>query len=321
MTDPKIANFDLIQTPYKKVGPHEIRTDILIPKAAPTGPRPIILRYHGGGLVMGDSLFMPFFPHWLSDLATKHNAIIVSPNYRLLPQATSPEIYADIEDFWTWLHSSEFRTILSSHSVPTEADLTRILTVGDSAGGLLSIYTALSHPRLIRAAMASYPMIEPGAFSSPRVNPPFAHSTPESVYEEYMATADSETGGVKSSWCVPESMTFMLAAAEYGHLSGLYERGTEGVDRGTLYPFVKLDSEGVEFPKGGIAVIHGRQDSVVPVGDVEGFVEKAKGLGLEGPGVTLTVRDGEHGFDGDLRFDEEEWMREAFRGVVGAWLE
>ncbi|CAI7635525.1 unnamed protein product [Penicillium pancosmium] len=300
MTDPKIANFDLIQTPYKKVGTHEIRTDILIPKAAPTGPRPVILRYHGGGLVMGDSLFMPFFPHWLSDLATKHDAIIVSPNYRLLPQATSPEIYDDIEDFWTWLHSSEFSALLKSHSVPTEADLTRILTAGDSAGGLLSIYTALSHPRSIRAAMASYPMIEPGAFSTPRANPPFAHSTPESVYEEYMATANSETGSVKSSWCVPESLTFMLAAAEYGHLSG----------------FV-----GVEFPKGGIAVIHGRQDSVVPVGDVEAFVEKAQGLGLEGPGIALTVREGEHGFDGDLRFDEEEWMREAFRGVIGAWLE
>ncbi|KAJ5369493.1 hypothetical protein N7509_014105 [Penicillium cosmopolitanum] len=315
MTDPKIANFDLIQTPYKKVGTHEIRTDILIPKTAPTSPRPIILRYHGGGLVMGDSLFLPFFPHWLSDLATKHNAIIVSPNYRLLPEATSPEIYADIEDFWTWLHSSEFSALLKSHSVPTEADLTRIITAGDSAGGLLSIYTALSHPRSIRAAMASYPMIEPGAYSARRADPPFGHSTPESVYEEYMASV--QAGGVKSSWSVPESMTFMLAAAEYGHLSGLYERGTEGVDRGTLYPFVKLDSVGVEFPKGGIAVIHGRQDSIVPVGDVEGFVEKAQGLGLEGPGVTLTVRDGEHGFDGDLRFDEEGWMTEAFGG--GCW--
>ncbi|KAJ5963181.1 hypothetical protein N7481_013486 [Penicillium waksmanii] len=301
MTDPKIANFDLIQAPYKKVGTHEIRTDILIPKSAPASPRPIIIRYHGGGLVMGDSLFMLFFPHWLSDLATKHNAIIVSPNYRLLPEATSPEIYADIEDFWTWLHSSEFSAILSSHSVPTEADLTRILTAGDSAGGLLSIYTALSHPRAIRAATASYPMIEPGAFSSARVHPPFGHSTPESVYEEYMASV--ELGSVKSSWSVPESLTFMLAAGEYGHLSGF------------------LRVRGVEFPKGGIAVIHGRQDSLVPIGDVEGFVEKAQGLGLGGPGVTLTVRDGEHGFDGDLRFDEEEWMQEAFEGAVAAWLE
>lgn len=267
---------------------------------------------------MGDSLFMPFFPHWLSDLATKYGAIIVSPNYRLLPESTSPEIYADIDDFWTWLHSPAFSAVLSQQDVPVEADLTRILTAGDSAGGLLSIYTALSHPRQIRAATASYPMIEPRAFSSRRENPPFGHSTTESVYAEYMARVSVE--GVKSDWTAPESLAFMLAAAEHGYLGGLYARGTEGVSDEVLYPIVKLQSGRVEFPEGGIAVIHGGQDSVVPVDDVERFVEKARGLGLEGP-VTLTVRDGEHGFDSGLRFEEEGWLREALAGAVDAWLE
>jgi acetyl esterase/lipase len=316
MTDAKIANFNLLQTHYKKVNNHPIRADILIPKTAHTGPRPVILRYHGGGLVMGDSLFMPFFPHWLADLAEKHNAIIVSPNYRLLPETTSPEIYADIEDFWTWLHGPEFGALLEKHDA--EADLGRIITAGDSAGGLLSVYTALAHPRQIRAATASYPWINPGSANTVLANPPFGHSTPESVYTEYMASA--EIGGVKSEWSGPESLSFMLAAAEHGHLAGIYARGTEGVSREMLYPIDKLESEGVEFPRGGIAVIHGKQDSIVPVGDVEGFVEKAKGVG-SGPRVTLTVRDGEHGFDGDLRFYEEEWMGVAFGGAIAAWLE
>lgn len=274
---------------------------------------------------MGDSLFEMFLPQWLLDLATLHGAIIVSPNYRLLPEATSPEIYADIEDFWTWLHSPAFASVLRNHSTPLEADLDRILTAGDSAGGLLSVYTALAHPKQIRAATASYPWINPGdaAFKAPLSKPPFGQSTPNSVYEEFMAKA--AIGTAKSSFCTPEGMTFMLAGIEHGHLRGLYERGTEGVSPEILYPGARLDSADLEIPRGGIAIIHGRQDSVVPVGGVEEFVEKAKvvkeKLGLSGPGVSLTVQDGEHGFDGELRFEEEGWMQKAFKGAIEVWLE
>lgn len=334
----KFTNFTIHQTTYKTINNHPIRADILIPKDAPASAatkRPLIVRYHGGGLIMGDSLFEMFFPRWLLDLATTHNAIIVSPNYRLLPETTSPEIYTDIEDFWSWLHSATFSSLLSSTSgstsgsgpVPVEADLNRILLAGDSAGGLLSIYTALAHPKEIRSATASYPWINPSSenFKGTRKNPPFGNSTPESVYLEYMAAL--QPGAIKSSVSTPESLTLMLSAGEHGHLSTLYERGTEGVDKNILYPTHKIEEgEGnVDFPVGGIAIIHGRQDSVVPVEDVEEFVDRARVIGgnlaLEGPGVTLTIRDGEHGFDGDLRFDEEEWLREAFGEAVRVWLE
>lgn len=283
--------------------------------------------------MMGDSLFQMFFPHWVLDLATIHNAIIVSPNYRLLPESTSPEIYTDLEDFWTWLHSPAFSSLLASTSisgsasVPVEADLNRILLAGDSAGGLLSIYTALAHPKEIRSATASYPWINPSSenFKGTRKNPPFGHSTPESVYLEYMEAL--QPGTIKSSISTPESLTLMLSAGEHGHLSTVYERGTEGVDKSILYPTHKIE-EGkgkVEFPRGGIAIIHGKQDSVVPVEDVEGFVDRARVIGeelaLQGPGVTLTIKDGDHGFDGDLRYDEEEWLREAFGEAVRVWLE
>lgn len=50
-THPKLAGLDLIQTTYKKVNDHEIRTDILIPQKPHTGKRPVLIRFHGGGLV------------------------------------------------------------------------------------------------------------------------------------------------------------------------------------------------------------------------------------------------------------------------------
>lgn len=48
----KLSRFNLIQANYKHVGSHGIRADFLVPKTAPPGKRPVILRFHGGGLVI-----------------------------------------------------------------------------------------------------------------------------------------------------------------------------------------------------------------------------------------------------------------------------
>ena len=50
-SDPKIDSFEVIQTPYKKIEDHEIRCDILIPRAKHEGKRLVIVNFHGGGLV------------------------------------------------------------------------------------------------------------------------------------------------------------------------------------------------------------------------------------------------------------------------------
>lgn len=47
----KLNEFDVIQTIYKHVGDHGIRADFLVPQTAPTGKRPVIVRFHGGGFV------------------------------------------------------------------------------------------------------------------------------------------------------------------------------------------------------------------------------------------------------------------------------
>lgn len=52
-SSPKLDGLDIIQTTYKKIGDHEIRTDILIPQTPHEGQRPVIIRLHGGGFVCG----------------------------------------------------------------------------------------------------------------------------------------------------------------------------------------------------------------------------------------------------------------------------
>ncbi|KAJ5377430.1 uncharacterized protein N7496_004839 [Penicillium cataractarum] len=323
-SDPKLNGFDIIQTNYKHIGDHGIRTDILIPQTEYAGSRPLIVRVHGGGLMMGDSLYMDWWPHWVSDLALQKNAIIISPNYRLLPEATSADIYADLEDFWTWLRSPALADLLSNHTTPTKLDLDRIFVTGDSAGGLLSLYLTLAHAGEIRSASAAYPCLALNAdsFTKTREKPPFDNHVPVSVVEENFKAA--VLGTSKSSITSLESLMFMLGAIENGYLAKYYQRDAEGVPAEVLYPMARLEQPDFKIPRGGIAVLHGRQDSVVPLGDVEKFVERAnevlKAGSSEEDGVTLTVRDGEHGFDAPARF-EEEWVQDAMRKAVSVWLE
>ena len=54
---PKFSSFSILQTEYKKVHDHGIRADLLIPKSITAeGKRPVIVQFHGGGLVLIDYL-------------------------------------------------------------------------------------------------------------------------------------------------------------------------------------------------------------------------------------------------------------------------
>lgn len=274
--------------------------------------------------MMGDSLYMDWWPHWVFDLALQKNAIIISPNYRLLPEATSADIYADLDDFWTWLRSPDLANLLANHKTPTELDLERVFVTGESAGGLLGLYLTLAHPEEIRAASFAYPglALDADSFTKPRENPPFGAHFPESMVKENFKAA--VLGTSKSSITSQESLAFMLGAIQHGYLSKYYQRGAEGVAPEVLYPMARLESPDFKIPRGGIAVLHGRQDSVVPLADVELFVQRANEVlkarsGEEG-GVTLTVRDGEHGFDAPVRL-EEVWLQDALRKAINVWLE
>ncbi|THC89910.1 hypothetical protein EYZ11_010642 [Aspergillus tanneri] len=83
-----------------------------------------------------------------------------------MPEATGLEILDDVEDLWVYIHSSTLASLLSSQSIPIGIDLDRTIVVGDSAGGLLGAYLALSYPDDIRAAILAYPMLDCNATCS-----------------------------------------------------------------------------------------------------------------------------------------------------------
>lgn len=65
-----------------------------------------------------------------------------------------------------------------------------------------------------------------------------------------------------------------------------------------------------------VLILHGSEDSVVPVAGSERFVEALKKKKLPGSAVRLDVRPGEHGFDADATM-EEHWLKEDVEFITG----
>ncbi|KAJ5813159.1 alpha/beta-hydrolase [Penicillium robsamsonii] len=132
MDSNKLKSFEHLELVYKQVNGHDIKTSVLMPKNGITGSLPVLVHFHGGGLVMGDKLFLPWWANWLIQLAEKHNAIIISPNYRLIPESTVSDTLQDLVSFWAWIHESlafEVKKMNPNISPNTE----RITVIGESA--------------------------------------------------------------------------------------------------------------------------------------------------------------------------------------------
>lgn len=119
----------------------------------------MIIAYHGGGLCGGARDHYEYQSAWLPAWAGRNNAIVLSPDYRLFPQASAKDIIDDVHSLWNWVQSlltSTIAQLAPGHHV----DLSRIIVEGGSAGGFTAVHLALSHPSDIRAAILVYPMVD-----------------------------------------------------------------------------------------------------------------------------------------------------------------
>ncbi len=115
-------------------------------------PLPILYFMHGGGYLMGDANTMATKPEVLTNGL---QAILVSVNYRLATAAPFP---ADLHDAYSGLE------YIHDHAAEYGADPTRIVILGESAGGGLAARLALynrDHGRVPLCGQAlTYPMLD-----------------------------------------------------------------------------------------------------------------------------------------------------------------
>ncbi|GME26014.1 hypothetical protein GTA08_BOTSDO08395 [Neofusicoccum parvum] len=349
--------FRIFDVPYKKVGSHPIQTSVLVPKEACKGPRPVIVRFHGGGLVSGTRLHAPWFPPYLLAFAASHGAAVVSPDYRLLPEARGVDILADIASLWAWLFASLHACLLRWDPLgsPAGADLARVMVSGESAGGWLALQSAFVHPARIRATLAIFPMLDLGDDHFTRGGRPGSARAPTNggaagsgagagagagdrdrdgdgdgagkaammgmgtlldaaIVDEYVAAAAREPWRAVSSVTPPGRMEFSIALFQHGRVGELL-----GPER-RLYPVEELERlgrAGVRLPP--LLVVHGTDDTVVPVRGSERFVEAWRWWQPHSA-VRLVLRPGEHGFEARASAAEQGWLRDALDWVAGVWL-
>lgn len=316
-------DFDIFKTSYKVVSDHPIEVNVLVPKDltsddASLEPHPVLLRFHGGGLVGASALFPAFFGQWHFELAARHSAIIVSPEYRLIPEASIDDLLEDVEDVWTWVKDKLPDFVLEKTEGKVRTDTSRVLLTGESAGGYISLLLGLNHPDEISSIAAAYPMVDMKSsyFTEASTTQLLgAPQYPYSLIEEHTEKIKSGAApAVVSSDPKFDRSALMFAYFQHGEF-----KNVTPADRTDIFILDKLN-DGARFPAGGVFVWHGKNDSLVPA---EGTEKLAALMSEVDPDAKFYVElreDQEHGFDGDTSIDED-WFAEGLKDVVISWLD
>lgn len=193
------------------------------------------------------------------EFAKRHNAIIVTPDYRLLPECTGLDILADVADFFAWLPKS-LSAHVSSHNI--QPDLTHVLVTGESAGGWLAIQSALLRsdaPGLsVRAAISAYGVLDiktpffTKAYDKPMLGLPMFPADELDKHKAKIAAGEVPSV-ITASNADPARVGFMLSSIQHGRYAEVL--GPDSV----LYPMENVERVRELVP---LWLFHGRQVSL-----------------------------------------------------------
>ena len=99
---------------------------------AGNGPFPVIVYFHGGGWVLADK---NVYDGGARGIAKEANAVVVSVDYRLAPEAKFPAQHDDALATYKWA---------AANAASLKGDPKRMALAGESAGGNLAIATAIA---------------------------------------------------------------------------------------------------------------------------------------------------------------------------------
>ena len=236
---------------YKTVGEVKIRADVH--RTDNGKPQPVVVWFHGGGLTTGDRKWPPGD---LIALCKREGYVLVSFDYRLAPEVKLPEIIADVKDGFRWIrqHGGEL----------FQADPSRIVVCGSSAGGYLTLMTGVViKPR--PAAVVTY-------WAYGDVDGDWVSKPGEFYRKRYALVSKAEamkgvgkvtTGG---GW----TKEFYAARKKYNRYlrqNGLWTKEVSGFDAATqrdkLTPYCPVRNITPEYPP--TFLVHGTDDTDVPV--------------------------------------------------------
>ncbi|KAJ9415805.1 hypothetical protein FOXG_17001 [Fusarium oxysporum f. sp. lycopersici 4287] len=296
-----VDEFNVATFTYKVIHEQPIFLDLFVPKTLPFGERPVLIRFHGGFLVYGSRNNLQLTPPRILEYALENNLILVSCDYRLIPESNGIEILEDIEDAWSWVQSSLDKAIGTMTNGKSRADLQKVLLTGESAGGYLALQLALRHPTAFRAVIASYPMIDMRSDHFCKAYPKQMGQYPQIEYELVSQHLKQLPDGSQPS--IREISNLPIAMVQHGTYTSFFG------DHRSLFPIEQLEDNpqlALELPF--IWLHHGNDDSEVPIEGSRKFVTKLRELSPKTKLRYTELEGAEHGFWSEISLIQSgEW--------------
>jgi acetyl esterase/lipase len=124
-----------------------------------TGPFPVVIYFHGGGWVLADK---NVYDNSARGIAKHADAIVISVDYRLAPEAKFPAQHDDALAAYLWV---------CNNAASINGDPSRLALAGESAGGNLAVATAIAARQLGLTpplhVLAVYPIAQLSGMSTP----------------------------------------------------------------------------------------------------------------------------------------------------------
>ena len=265
---------------YKTVGTLQIQADVF--QHDDTVSRPVVVWVHGGALINGNR---EGIDQRLKAAMLESGYTVVSFDYRLAPETQLPEIIADVEDAFRWIHAKGPELF--------HADTKRIAVAGGSAGGYLTLttgYRVKPRPQCLVAYWGYGDLVGPW-YSEPSHHP--AHNRVKVSRDEAFRQVDGPpiadvrdrkgNGGTFYQFC---------------RQHGLWPKAASGWDphkeAEKFQPFMPVKNVTGDYPP--TLMIHGELDTDVP--HEQSVLMAAEFKRNNVPYRLISVPGGEHGLAG-----------------------
>lgn len=140
--------------------PLDIDFDLYLP-STPAGPsgHPLVIWFHGGGLLQGNKENLPPHLRRLPEhpYARDERVAVISPNYRLAPQVPIIDILSDVTALMDFVRGRLNDKLKKMGKGDHTVDLGRICLSGGSAGGYLAMIAGMAvHSRATDESVGGY---------------------------------------------------------------------------------------------------------------------------------------------------------------------
>lgn len=283
---PKVKTFTC-----KTVGDLEIKADVY--RADDNQTRPVMVWFHGGALIVGHRGGVS--GRVLQDMLNA-GYTVVSFDYRLAPETKLPEIIADLEDGFNWLHAKGPELF--------NVDTSKVAVSGGSAGGCLAMvagYRAKPRPTVL------VPFWGYGDLIGDWIGKPSPHARHQTKLTKAEAYQQVGTTPIADS---RESKKERGAFYQYCRQHGIWPEAVAGWDHHRepekFYPYMTIKNVTKEYPP--TLMVHGTKDTDVPYEQSTMMAEQFQQHGVEHE--LVTIPNGEHGLaGGDPKLIEAAYQR------------